>query len=619
MPIIQGKNKTSILKDTLTENSVIEENAKWENDIYLIAEQDYVHGGKDGYDNVPHQQLANRTKFLKSEIDNVKSSFDILKTKIETTDDSNAQQFLEIRNIATNLRSDIDALIQRCDAKDAENTALLTALRIDVDKLIEDMKTHTHNYAGSDSAGGDANTVKITKDLEAKALLVGASGEHPNELIRNENVYIQNNELTATKFIGELEGVANFSKRLSSKSVVSFYGDVVASYMFDGSDPNLQVKATLASNGVQKGVYGNNANRQMAMSETFVVPKFRVNEKGLVESVEDVSITLPNEAMSGTANATHKDAKLYLIGGEHQAPKEFTYTNRKVYINEGKLYSNDKEVINTSDTQSLTNKTYEGYKLNEACAFDVDLSIQGIDQSTKLITSNAMYNHVHNYAGSDTSGGSAKTVEITQNNTDKRYIVTNQSGTGKLEYNTNVSIEHNNLSSPVIHATDMLHIPGGRLWIDTSVNAIDGSGFNPQTIKDINYLKEEVNKIKNGISIGSSKHKSLMATGVTCSEGDILYYSVGGYRKADNKNPQTAINIVMALTDSDKKGNVETVQSETRVLDTLEHDGKTVYLGENGQITFTAPKKAGTVVKVLGFMERNTFVFNAFGMTMINK
>ena len=110
-----------------------------------------------------------------------------------------------------------------------------------------------------------------------------------------------------------------------------------------------------------------------------------------------------------------------------------------------------------------------------------------------------------------------------------------------------------------------------------------------------------------------------MAAGVTCLAGDILYYSVGGYRKADNKNPQTAINIVMALTDSDKKGNVETVQSETRVLDTLEHDGKTVYLGENGQITFNAPKKAGTVVKVLGFMERNTFVFNAFGMTMINK
>ena len=153
MPIIQGKNKTSILKDTLTENSVIEENAKWENDIYLIAEQDYVHGGKDGYDNVPHQQLANRTKFLKSEIDVIKSSLDTLRTKIETTDDSNAQQFLEIRNIATNLRTDIDALIHRCDAKDEENTALLTALRPDVDKLIDDMKTHTHNYAGSDSAG----------------------------------------------------------------------------------------------------------------------------------------------------------------------------------------------------------------------------------------------------------------------------------------------------------------------------------------------------------------------------------------------------------------------------------------------------------------------------------
>ena len=619
MPIIQGKGKTREMKDILTENSIIKEEDKWENEIYLIAEQDYVHGGKDGYDNVPHQQLANRTKHLKTAVEAIKTDIEALKEKINTTDNKNAQEFLELRNIATNLRNDLDALVKRCDDKDIENHKLLTDLRTDVDKLINDMKTHTHNYAGSDVPSGDANTVKIVKNLDAKALLVGASGENPNKLIRNENVYIQNNELTATKFHGKLEGSATTSDKLTSKSVISFYGDVVASYIFDGSDPNLQVKTTLSSTGVAKGVYGANAHRQMQMNESFVVPRFRVNEKGLIEFAEDIKITLPDEAMSGTANATQKDVKLFLIGGEKQRPKEFTYTNRKVYIQDDKVFSNDKETINTSDTQSLSNKTYEGYKLNEACAFEVDLSVQGVDQSTKLITSNAMYNHVHKYAASEEPGGSAKTVEITQNDDDKRYVVINQAGTGKLEYNTNVSIERNDLTSPVIHATDMLHIPGGRIWIDTSVNAVDGSGFNPQTLKDIAMLKEEVDKIKSGIAIGSSKHKSTMASGVKCVKGDILYYSVGGYRKADNRSAEKSMNIVMALTDSDKKGNVETVQSETMQLDTLVHDGKQVYLGEDGKIVFEAPKQKGVVVKVLGFMERNTFVFNAFGLTMINK
>ena len=50
----------------------VNEQAVWVENINLIAEDDPVQGGENGIDNIPHQQLANRTAFLKSEIDGAK-------------------------------------------------------------------------------------------------------------------------------------------------------------------------------------------------------------------------------------------------------------------------------------------------------------------------------------------------------------------------------------------------------------------------------------------------------------------------------------------------------------------------------------------------------------------
>ena len=618
MPVIINSKKKKQQKDILTENSLIDELNQWENSIYLIAEQDYVHGGKDGYDNVPHAQLANRTQFLKSGLDLLKTVIESLKTKIATQDGKNAQEFLEIRNIASRLRLDLDELTKRFNTADELFTSQIAQLRKDVEQLFRDLRTHTHNYAGSDQPSGDANTVKVVKNLDVKAMLVGVTGSEPNKLVRNENVFIQNNELTASRFHGNLNGASETANRFTSKVTISFYGDVIASYLFDGSERNMQVKTSLKTSGVNAGIYGINKARQLQMNETFTVPRIQVNEKGILTRVDDISLTLPSESVSGTTNATNIDGKLYIIGGKHQKEKEFTYSQKTVYMNDGKLYSNEREVVNVSDKQELSNKTYNGYTLAEACSHDVDYSIQGKNNSKDLVTSNALFNHTHKYAGSDVHNGSANGVKVSKNNTDRRYIVVHQGGTDKLEYNTNAHIENNDFTCPVVHATDMLHIPGGKLWIDTSANAIDGSGFNPQTLSDIAYLKEELNKLKEGISSGS-KHSSVMAKGEQCVKGDILYYSVGGYRKADNRQPATSVNIVMALTDSDKKGRMETVQSETIDLSDMSHDGETVFLGENGHITFEAPKKTGTVVKVLGYMERSTFVFNSFGSAFVNK
>lgn len=49
--------------------AVINEQATWAEDIYLIDPNDPVQGGAGGIDNLPHEQLANRTAYLKQELE----------------------------------------------------------------------------------------------------------------------------------------------------------------------------------------------------------------------------------------------------------------------------------------------------------------------------------------------------------------------------------------------------------------------------------------------------------------------------------------------------------------------------------------------------------------------
>lgn len=49
----------------------ITEKAEWSAQIRQIEEDDPVQGGENGIDNIPHQQLANRTAYLKERLDNL--------------------------------------------------------------------------------------------------------------------------------------------------------------------------------------------------------------------------------------------------------------------------------------------------------------------------------------------------------------------------------------------------------------------------------------------------------------------------------------------------------------------------------------------------------------------
>jgi hypothetical protein len=400
--------------------------------------------------------------------------------------------------------------------------------------------------------------------------------------------------------------------------MISFYNDVIGSYLFDGAEKNMQVKLTLNTTGVKKGTYGANTAHQLVANEKFKVPKYTVDDKGRLTASEDIELQMPDEMVSGTTNTTQKGGKLFLVGGQKQAEKEFTYSNSKAYMIDGVLYSNDKEVVNLSDKQKLTNKTYEGFTLRNACAREVDESIQGKDGGKGLVTSNALYNHQHKYAGSDTYGGHALTAHVYKNETDRRYLTLNQGVAGKLEFSSKAYLQDNDLTVPVIHASEMMHIPGGRVWIDTAVNAIDGATFNPDTLQKIADLEERVKKLL--MITSGANHVGKMQSGLTCTIGTILSYTAGGYVLASNDDASKVDNIVIATSDSNPTtGEVEVSQATTIATTDTTHDGCCVYLGKNGQYVFDSPTAYGTIIKQIGYMEQNKFVFNGLGYTFLNK
>ena len=104
-------------------------------------------------------------------------------------------------------------------------------------------------------------------------------------------------------------------------------------------------------------------------------------------------------------NSTDTSSKIFLVGATSQGSNKTTYSHGEVYVGtDHHVYSNSKQTVNLSDTQALTNKTYNGYTLGAACAKGVDTT--ATSGSANLITSGAMYTalsgkaasgHTHDY------------------------------------------------------------------------------------------------------------------------------------------------------------------------------------------------------------------------------
>lgn len=104
-----------------------------------------------------------------------------------------------------------------------------------------------------------------------------------------------------------------------------------------------------------------------------------------------LSGTIPTTCYTDTKNtagSTDSSSKLFLVGATSQAANPQTYSQDTAYVGtDGHLYSNSKQVVNLSDTQALTNKTYNGYTLAAACAKGI---VTTVDTSASLPTSVAV-------------------------------------------------------------------------------------------------------------------------------------------------------------------------------------------------------------------------------------
>jgi len=106
---------------------------------------------------------------------------------------------------------------------------------------------------------------------------------------------------------------------------------------------------------------------------------------------DKVTITASDTDTKNTAGSTDSSSKLFIIGATSQAANPQTYSQDTAYVGtDGHLYSDSKQVVNLSDSQALTNKTYNGYTLGAACAKAVDNSISANSTSTNLPTSKAV-------------------------------------------------------------------------------------------------------------------------------------------------------------------------------------------------------------------------------------
>lgn len=119
-------------------------------------------------------------------------------------------------------------------------------------------------------------------------------------------------------------------------------------------------------------------------------------------------VTIESTDTKNTAGSTDSSSKLFLIGATSQAANPQTYSQDTAYVDtNGHLYSNSKQVVNLSDTQALTNKTYNGYTLAAASAKAVDTTISSTS-STNLPTTAAVTGYV------DTAVDEAIVISSTQ-------------------------------------------------------------------------------------------------------------------------------------------------------------------------------------------------------------
>lgn len=220
--------------------------------------------------------------------------------------------------------------------------------------IAADAKTDTLELVAGSKITLTPNTTndKVTFDVDDTLIIeVGKNHTVPSGTYANITSALANNKIVIVK-LSEETGITYFTLTSQGTSIYNF--SFVA---FTGTSENSS--ALLSSIGIK-------------------------NDDTVVTNAGFLTDT------KNTAGSTNSTSKLYIIGATSQAENPQTYSNKNAYVTSGKVYSNAKEVVNLSDTQALTNKTYNGYTLAAACAKGVDTSIAVGSNSTNIPTTAAV-------------------------------------------------------------------------------------------------------------------------------------------------------------------------------------------------------------------------------------
>lgn len=540
----------------------------------------------DPNSDIANQELANRTLYLKNFVDSLNDLLDTFKN--DTTNDINLIQ----SNIA-NIQRTLDSITS--DSTSATN--LINKLSDITDEIAEikaKLASHTHNYAGSASPSGDANTVAVIEDNISVLNLVGSTEATPNKLRRNSHISMENDTLTAATFKGDLEGLANEATRLANNPKITLSGDVVGSVDFSG-DSDVIITTSIKEQEVSPGSYGPNENITIAANDSFRIPLISVNSTGLVTSIRNRTLTLSKSlAQNGITTTNPTTKKLFILGSPEQSDSGQVFTQNDVFIDNNRVYSHGYETINTDDAQSLNNKTYNGYRLGDACSYGVDDTIGGTKDDNRLVTSNALNRHTHLYAGSDEIGGAANYVKLgSEQDGNKSYLITSYGSNGALTKTDKAYTDDNGLNVTSLNVQDKMYIPGAQIWVDS----VEVPSKSDTWSGDASVIQ----------SLDNRREVNLIPS-VSCLAGTILEYTDGGYQIA---NPYST-NIVLAVSDS-LDGKIVVI--DYGVYDTSDalHDGQDCYIGRGGKIVYGAGETK------IGYMQENYFVFKpVIGMIDVN-